>query len=52
MTGLLMDKKYYAFGKEVPEEEIMSLMEEGMKEEEITTEFLEGCYWYEYHDNL
>ena len=39
-------------GQEVPEEEIMSLMEEGMKEEEITTEFLEGYYWYEYHDNL
>ena len=47
-----MDKKYYAFGQEVPEEEIMSLMEEGMKEEEFTTEFLEGCYWYEYNDNL
>ena len=47
-----MDKKYYAFGQEVPEEGIMSLMEEGMKEEEITTEFLEGFYWYEYHDNL
>ena len=52
MTGLLMDNKYYAFGKEVSEEEIKSLMEEGMKEEEITTEFLEGFYWYEYHDNL
>ena len=47
-----MDKKYYAFGQEVPEEDIMSLMEEGMKEEEITTEFLEGFYWYEYHDSL
>lgn len=52
MTGLLMDKKYYAFGQEVPKDEIKSLMEEGMKEEEITTEFLEGFYWYEYHDNL
>ena len=47
-----MDKKCYAFGQEVPEEEVKSLMEEGMKEEEITTEFLEGYYWYEYHDNL
>lgn len=52
MIRLLMDKKSYDFGKEVPEEEIKSLMEEGMKEEEITTEFLEGFYWYEYHDNL
>ena len=47
-----MDKKYYAFGQEVPKDEIKSLMEEGMKDEEITTEFLEGFYWYEYHDNL
>jgi hypothetical protein len=42
----------FAFGELVPDEVIKELIEEGMKPEEITTDFIETLYWYEYLDNL
>lgn len=44
--------KLFAFGEPVPDEVIKELIEEGKKPEEITTDFIETLYWYEYLDNL
>lgn len=44
-------KKYYAFGEEVPQNIIDELIEEGIKEEDITTDFLETNFYYEFMDN-
>lgn len=41
----------FAFGQPVPEEVIEMLLEEGMKEEEITTEYIETLWEYEVRDN-
>jgi len=41
----------YAFGKRVPQAEIDALLADGIKPEEITTEFIETTYEYERRDN-
>ena len=40
----------YAFGKTVPQSEIDALLADGIKPEEITTEFLECYYYYDYEE--
>ena len=45
----------YAFGEPVPDEFISELLEDGIKEEEITSDFIETLMHYEYmanQDNL
>lgn len=43
-------KHYIAFGKPVSREYIDLLLSEGVKESEITTEFLETTLEYDYRD--
>lgn len=44
-------RTFYAFGQTVPQTEIEELLLDGMKEEDITTDFLETLYEYEKRDN-
>lgn len=43
-------KKYYAFGKPVPQRFINELLADNVPEEEITTEYLETLLEYEQRD--
>lgn len=43
-------KKYYAFGRKVPDEVIAGIIEDGMAPEDITTEFLETAFFWDYLD--
>lgn len=44
-------KKIYAFGEPVPEKVINELCEE-FGEENVTSDFIETLYEYEYRDNI
>lgn len=45
-----MVKQYIAYGQIAPDDFIKELLEEGYKEEEITTELLETLLYYEWLD--
>lgn len=44
-------KNIYAFGEPVPISFIKELIEEGYKEEDITTELIETILYYDFLDN-
>lgn len=41
----------YAFGQRVPQSEIDALLADGLEPDELTTEFLEGYYYYDYESD-
>jgi len=42
----------YAFGERVPASGLQAMIDEGMEIEEITTEYIEETYYYDFLDNL
>ena len=51
VVASVLPYRFYAFGQEVPASVIASFIADGMKPEELTTEFLETAFEYERRDD-
>lgn len=47
---MIMETGIYVYGEELPKEELDCLLADGNSIEDLTPEFLEGYYYWEYMD--